>query len=318
MSTKDDYNFWQKLIDWLTPGGTDITLVKYNCPAIFYMFPTGGKNVSQFILPAETLRNYIYSYNKSAINDYLPIKNRNISADLFLPNVDDGRKRGYNDCIISADDTFDMLSYSDSHNFWDKLFNGGFKIPKESSFRDVQPIKPLSLTDFVGTNDTISKSLIVASDDVSSLKNAVNSAVAKNETVYLFRFGQTDYYAQDVSAYIDNAINTSIVNSYMAQETVFMDFDIIHLTFERQGVKTIIQAVSSPIDIINEVTPPIKEKVFDWLKILKIILAIILLIILLPLIIKILKLIVTVITIPFQVIGKSIRKNNKKKKVKNE
>ena len=45
-------------------------------------------------------------------------------------------------------------------------------------------------------------------------------------------------------------------NGYMAMQNMFIDFDIIDITFCRDGVYTVIPAVSDPIDIIGDVTPP--------------------------------------------------------------
>ena len=46
-------------------------------------------------------------------------------------------------------------------------------------------------------------------------------------------------------------------NAYFAQEWVQLDFDIIDVTFTNGGVDTIIPVVSSPIDAVADVTPPV-------------------------------------------------------------
>ena len=43
-------------------------------------------------------------------------------------------------------------------------------------------------------------------------------------------------------------------------ESVFFDFDIIQLTFNRDGVYTVIPVVSSPMDIVNAITPPVQMR----------------------------------------------------------
>ena len=65
------------------------------CPQISYLFYTGGSSVKDYTVSSETLKQWIYSYNKSSDKGYLRIKDGQISADLFSENVDEGRTRGY-------------------------------------------------------------------------------------------------------------------------------------------------------------------------------------------------------------------------------
>ena len=54
--------------------------------------------------------------------------------------------------------------------------------------------------------------------------------------------------------------NDGEFSGYVAQETVFLDFDIISFTFEDiNGVQTIIPAVSNPTNAISPITPPLDE-----------------------------------------------------------
>ena len=64
----------------------------------------------------------------------------------------------------------------------------------------------------------------------------------------------------------------------MAMQNVFLDFDIISLTYERDGEYTVIPAVSDPIDIFADVTPPpdFKEDGLAWWQIALIVLGVIL------------------------------------------
>ena len=51
----------------------------------------------------------------------------------------------------------------------------------------------------------------------------------------------------------------------MARETVFLDFDIIHLGFGDRDNLTIIPVVADPIDIIAGVDPPPVLNTIDWI-----------------------------------------------------
>ena len=112
----------------------------------------------------------------------------------------------------------------------------------------------------------------------------------------------------------------------MAQESVFFDFDIIQLTFQRDGVYTVIPVVSSPIDIVNDITPPTDHSEDAWWKILIAILILILLVYLLwpvlPYVIKLIasifKWIIKIIVFPFKSLGKAFKKARDKPKEPDE
>lgn len=102
--------------------------------------------------------------------------------------------------------------------------------------------------------------------------------------------------------------------AYRAWESVFFNFDIIQLTFNRDGVYTVIPVVSSPIDIVNAITTPVQFKESDWWEILlAIILLVVLLIALFPVLPYIIRFVVCVIMLPCKAI-KSIIKAFKKPK----
>ena len=180
-----------------------------------------------------------------------------------------------------------------------------------------------------GTNAEISKRLLINYADVNSLKSEYDDAVTINgssdeeKVVVLFRFATSDYYAQEVDiielgeGFLWSDKMTS-GQAYIAKESVFFDFDIIQLTFNKEGVYTVIPVVASPIDIVNDITPPVE--VSDELAWWQILLAIIFLILVLWLLSvtgilpALIKLIVWIITLPFKLIGKLIKAITKKRK----
>ena len=80
----------------------------------------------------------------------------------------------------------------------------------------------------------------------------------KGNRIILFRFANTDYYAAPAfrSGY-SGSINDT--DTYVAQQTVFLDFDIIDLTFNKDGVYTVIPVVASPTDVIKDFDPPCRR-----------------------------------------------------------
>ena len=166
------------------------------------------------------------------------------------------------------------------------------------------------------------------------------ASVAADKTVYLLRFDKTQYISVNVQLWYEaqdtfgNYYNGSIPdkNGYVAQRLpVYLDFDVISLTFEKDGVYTVIPAVSDSIDIFSDVTPPPNwdptqggcNGLSFW-DLLMIILAVLAFVMLLPLLPTILTFLVNVIVFIFKGIffilglpfkaGKAIAKKIKERK----
>ena len=298
------------------------------CPLLPYLFYTGGTSVSDYNIPTETLKQWIYTYDKSANNGYLPIKNGQISADLFMESVDDGRTFGYNCVEIDASEKYDLLSYSENHGFWDKVCDYGFfstlfgKVPTDNNVYGIEPIYAVKDSDLSYDNNGISSALLLDKNDVDDFKTYYNNAKAQDKTTFLFRYAVTDYFAGTLTIDDSQSTNGLLIKdtAYMAKETVFMDFDIIQLTFNRDGVYHVIPVVSNPIDVVGAITPPVE---FDgnnwWIIVLILIVVIIALILLAPILPTIIGLLVKLIVLigkglwwlicaPFKLIGLLIEK----------
>lgn len=298
------------------------------CGLLPYLFYTGGANIKDYNIPAETLKQWIYGYDKSAVKGYLPIKHGNISADLFLDSVDSGRTRGYNCVEIDASEKYDLLSYTANHGFWDKVCDYGFfatlfgKVPTDENVFGIEPIYAVQDKDFSYSDSGIAKNLLISENDLSDFKDYYNAAKKENKTTFLFRYAVTDYFAGSVD--IDDGQSSSGLlikdKAYMAKETVFMDFDIIQLTFNLDGVYTVIPVVANPIDIVGAITPPVEFEGSKWWVWVLIALAVILLLILLaPLLPTIITFLIKLIgwifkglwwliSAPFKLIAKAVKK----------
>ena len=109
--------------------------------------------------------------------------------------------------------------------------------------------------------------------------------------------------------------------AYVARQSVFFDFDVIDLTFNKEGVYTVIPAVSDPIDIVNDLTSP-TDMGEDGLDILALIVLMLVLIILLVALMPILpfigKGIVWLVCLPFRALGALFRFVGKAKQKRRE
>lgn len=263
---------------------------------------------------------WIYTYSNNLNHGYIDCNGRKISKDLFEDDVDSGRDMGYNDKTIDLGDTFDLNSYDSNHNWWNKFWDYGFSWPDTSEqYSDVAPIYELKESDLSGSDADISKRLLINSDDVDELKDFFDAAEKNDERVILFRFANTDYYC--APAFAPHVQNITKTDTYVAQQTVFLDFDIIELTFNKDGVYHVIPVVSSPMDIVNGFTPPPPK--FEWWKVILALLILVLLFVLIypilphviSFVIFIFKWVVKIILLPFKMIGKAFKR---KKKPKNQ
>lgn len=289
----------------------------------------------------------IMSYDKSYDAGTQPVKDGTISADLFESDIDDSRKvdseqgkiqQGYSYYDFDADtDVQKLVSWSDGEpsfwenwnefGFWDALFGN---IPSETG-REISPIQVLKESDLQGTEAEVSQRLLVNIGDVKDLKAAYDDAITvdplnpDDEECYLvlFRFATSDYYAAPADIYEEKFPHTTYTKmAYVAQQSVFFDFDVIDLTFNKDGVYTVIPVVSDPIDIVNDLTSP-TDMGDDGLNILALIalilILIVVLVVLMPVLPYIAKGIVWLVCLPFKAIAslcKGIGKAVKERKVK--
>ncbi len=227
-----------------------------------YLFSTNGASYKDFDIESKVLKDYIYNYDASNVKGYLDIKNGQVSADLFTSDVDDGRIKGYNVKTISVDDTFDLLDYNDSHTWWNSVIDYGFfdtlfgNVPSEETRKNLSPIHIVDVNEDLKDLSKVGENLLIDERFVNDFYTYVNDNLNDEEpkTTCLFRFANTDYFSQELDS----------KDGYLAQETIFLDFDVIQLDFAKDDVKIVVPVVSNPIDIVADVTPPVTYE--SWLK----------------------------------------------------
>lgn len=297
------YDWSYNIADKVQNGDNWIVKSKDRDDILYYAFLSDDDYID-----SDEIKNYIYNYDGSGDK----IENGKAYSVLFEDTVDSGRTKGYNRIEIPADANFDMLSYDETHSWFDKFQDYGlwfWKYDTDDNFKNVVPIKRVD-----SLPSDISNELLINENDISEFTNYYNDACNNDEQVYLFRFAQTDYFAGNLEIkFNDNNYGGGPTNSYMAKQTMFFDFDIITFTFEKSNDYTVLPVVSNPIDIIGDNTepelPPVKDifdfdklKEFDWKKLLMIIALVIILIILLPMLPYIIKLVIWIITLPFKIV----------------
>ena len=152
-----------------------------------------------------------------------------------------------------------------------------------NSINSSPAIVTVEADDLAGDDAAVAARLYIAEEDVPELRTQFALGLLHEENTVLFRFSTSTYDCQYAGAYIIPDSNTELPregvlvgtyipvfrftnNNYDAtqfdevliSETVYLDFDIISLTFkDEEGAETVLPVVASPIDAIAGYTPPL-------------------------------------------------------------
>ena len=303
------------------------------------------------------IRDYIQNYKSSNYVDWHT--SRNLASELFVNTVDSARadkgiKVGLNKVRTNLGDTFDLKSWNSEYgSWWDKLTQYGWSYPKNEVLDEQHTnVKPFEeITKDALNSVTLATDLLINENDVDSFKTFCNSSYDNDSAVpYLFRFAVSDYMSRPITRNPGRLdVDQDVVDSYIAQETVFFDFNIITMTFKGKEDYYTLAVMHTPVDVIAGVEPPPVEltpgehlvnnflsalqKFWDWfknsdfLKALKILGLIIAGVIILMIVIKVVMLIIKAVKkskkgsseqtqINVVVTSDAVRKNEKQQGIK--
>ena len=212
-----------------------------------------------FCPKSETDSNYI------KFKDFADSKVKKVYEYLFEDKLDE-----YNETFDLEDvkNIETLLSYDSTHDFWDKVDDFGFwsTVFDKSYIVDdktvkVYPFSTINDSDLGMSDKSFSDKYFIALDDVSAVKSAYNEAVANDCTLFLFRFDISDYYASEMKIYkCDPALKDNYKkvdgSAMVCMQSYYDDFQIISLTFKKDGVETIIPVNDTPDDFIAPITTP--------------------------------------------------------------
>ncbi len=227
----------------------------------------GGENGEKEISSEEIL-NYIYDYDKSY---YLGSNYKGISNDLF-DGIDEGHKEGYNQINISSLDNENLLIY-EGNSSWDRFWNTVFGKNEELEVSLIEKVDSKKNSD----------EIFIDEDDIDEFNDFVLNSSKNNESTYVLRYSLTDYFTYGLLDYRYGDLSAIGRDGYVSKQSIFLDFDIISLTFEKEGNKKIIPAISNPLDIVSDTTKPenpSKDFLYALIEFLKIVAGVVLIIIL--------------------------------------
>lgn len=327
--------------DWVynaDPVDTHRAVANTYCERLNWLFSTNGADISEYVLSSARLQEYVDTYDKSHDEGNLPIPGKQINGDLFEDGLSADRAAvdyvgndiHHKQFNFDANEEFDMLNYDDSNSGWIRFFNALFGFAPSDVDQSYKGISPIHIvTDDDMAQPDIAKNLLIDGRDepLQKFRDFYNTSVKDNDgdgnpdnKVVLLRFAQTDFMRLPVMAY-NHHTGTNLdkqygKSTYVVQESVFYNFDVLELTFNDKGVYTVIPVVNDPIDIFNDIQLPAKDGM-GLLEIILLVLGlIVLLVVLMPILPYIIKAVVWVIMLPFRLIAaivKGIQKAAKKK-----
>ncbi|MDE6201546.1 MAG: hypothetical protein K2M47_06705 [Clostridiales bacterium] len=232
-------------------------------------------SLKDFYVSGETVQKKLLEHSEKLGGE--KVRDR-YSKALFEDYVQDGYDMGYNRKPIKADDKMTLfVNHMKTQSMWQKIFGSDYAVTTD--YFDMDAIITIDGDDLKGTNSEIANELCINARDVDSLKAEYAKAELLDETVVLFRFSTTKYFAckgayssckkADINSGTSDGeilINDcyyrwkdSNWNCEIVQETVYLDFDIISLTYTNDDVETVIPVVSSPIDIFGGLDPSLDD-----------------------------------------------------------
>ena len=242
---------------------------------------------------------------------------------------------------IPAEKEYSLTSEKISQTFWEKVF-GTSHVEYSDTFDGIEAIHPVSEQDFGVSKKQTCRNLYIDLNDYDEFSDVYEEAKRNNETVYLFRFDQSEYSAWEVTQgkwekatqWVPNAIgpggmfqtvyklSDSDTNGYLAEEAVYLGLDLIQMEWDDGEKRVVIPIVSSPIDVVADGTPPVhttSDRGLSWWQILLAVLALILVVWLLLKFAPVLVFAVgKVIALPFKAVGAASKKAKERRKEKKQ
>ena len=222
-----------------------------------WLFDVGEvQTLEDYKISASSIENYMSWYtghfsDQKKLNGY--------AEGLFEASIDEDRRallknpdglRGYIEQEIDAKDEQGLL-VEKKQSWWDKLWHG-----TKYETEQINPIVVLKSEDLEGlTAETFGEKYLISKEYNEACFDYCKEQTGNGKRAVLFRFAVTDYYTSTARFDYENDV-MSDPDGYVAQETVFLDYKVISLSFkdEREDL-TVIGVVSTPIDIINGVEP---------------------------------------------------------------
>ncbi len=147
----------------------------------------------------------------------------------------------------NSEDWYSFTGFnSNKLNFWEKLFNWNENGYTNSNVQPIQTVTDADLSDIEGK-------LFVNEAYKAELTAALAAATKAGETLQLLHFAESEYFTTMVNRH---ELLHEYQVGFVANEQLYLDFDVISLTFAKDGVDTILGVVMEPINIVPDLQSP--------------------------------------------------------------
>ena len=232
-----------------------------------------GDIMHSYVVPESVLKSYREEYESDFVSSLVKDGTVSYSSYLFNTDVGKGRKAGYNVYEFDADnDAFDFTDYgidTSTYGGWQKfkaLF--GWTPETESVLENQSPIEIVDNERYLQlsalSNADFAREMLIDESEVDKFKAYCKSELLKGRVVIHFRFACTKYEARNAHVFYEGAPNATVIgNAFAAEENVFLNFDVLSLTFKNDdGDYRIFPVVNDPIDIISGIIGPEEQPTF--------------------------------------------------------
>ena len=237
-----------------------------------YLFYAENGDADNYDLPREKVvgdkakgvKGWLETYTERFGSKTVPLVNGKYARELF-EKVD----KEFTDKNIEATEEYHLTDKIVSNSIWDKIF--GTQLKGDRPDIDISAIQPVTQKDveFYPDKDIFCEKFYIAQRDYENFCTFINDAAKKEkpETVYLFRYYQSEYESHKATEYSRTTAwsmlgtygtyKTIDTNAFISKSWVQLDFDIIDLTFSKDNVKTVIPCIMSPLDIMADAEHPV-------------------------------------------------------------
>lgn len=212
-------------------------------PYIPYIYHVGDIVADEIAVSSEEITNRVASYG----------------GEVFTTTGEQNTEKTLYD--ISIEDGYNLNSYASTHTGFETLIAGlrsWFSQDISTNVAIKSALVKVYGNDFRYGNSDFSEKYYVAESDVEAIREAYNTAINSDKSLYLLRFDTSEVLtvemeidAQESGIEVDDAQET-----YYYEQNYYKDFDTLSFTFKSvNGSLTTIGAVSSPIDIVGDIVP---------------------------------------------------------------
>ncbi|MBQ8427412.1 MAG: hypothetical protein IJX16_06625, partial [Clostridia bacterium] len=221
-----------------------------------------------YVFSGENLRKYFNNYSdqhgrNKAILDLFISEKEYKEEKLNLSGFDYGynkhtysiaEKRGVEDDVFGFGLQFDDAT----------PFQAFFGI-SSSETKEVLPLVKIETADLYLSDEKFSEKYYVEEKEVSEIKAYVTLQSLFNKETWILRYDACEYYGCAEAECSEGGFD------FFAQESVYLDFDILSFRFAQGNSKYTVANIMSPTDQFNDITgikQPLNwwEKLIQWLK----------------------------------------------------